>query len=405
MIFVLLLTLLLGIDVKAAAINLEDPQGLQIPTQALSLTEDQAFEINFSYGKTQGKVLFYPDPTQLFWEESGDHYTFIPLGYALSEPSPIGRALVLTSEPTSGDALDWSRFTWQTKSPLSSFDSIALAQVTAYHNGDVWQFQLNLNHKQSVSAAQVQKQLTNQLLLVNRDHPLPKNYSTKALVPIAKGKGLALGTSMSLMPSARQALYDLLEGAKADGITGFYGTSAYRSVASQQQLYNSFYTRYYKQLGSKSKARTARDKKVAKPGTSEHHTGFGLDLVATGGMTASTFGHTKAFHWLEDHATDYGYIIRYDASKTALTKVMDEPWHLRYVGKPYAALMKENNWCLVEFHMALTQGKVLYAPNETKHTLIYYTKKLPQLTYTTEQPLTYAVSNSGTGGYIVTMVF
>ena len=50
-----------------------------------------------------------------------------------------------------------------------------------------------------------------------------------------------------------------------------------------------------------------------------------------------------------NHAWEYGFVVRYRGAKESLTGIMDEPWHLRYVGKEVAQVLQENNWCLEEF--------------------------------------------------------
>ena len=50
-----------------------------------------------------------------------------------------------------------------------------------------------------------------------------------------------------------------------------------------------------------------------------------------------------------EHAWEYGYVIRYPKDKSAITGIISEPWHLRYVGIPAAQLMTEQDLCLEEF--------------------------------------------------------
>ncbi|WHY03585.1 M15 family metallopeptidase [Neobacillus sp. DY30] len=63
-------------------------------------------------------------------------------------------------------------------------------------------------------------------------------------------------------------------------------------------------------------------------------------MDATGGdgrcPAEDCFGETKKSIWLEEHATEYGFIIRYPKGKEAITGYKYEPWHLRFVGKSIA---------------------------------------------------------------------
>ena len=60
-------------------------------------------------------------------------------------------------------------------------------------------------------------------------------------------------------------------------------------------------------------------------------------------------GITKEGKWLQENCWDYGFIIRYQEDKEEITKIIYEPWHLRYVGVQVAQYMHENNLSLEEF--------------------------------------------------------
>ena len=36
--------------------------------------------------------------------------------------------------------------------------------------------------------------------------------------------------------------------------------------------------------------------------------------------------------WMAEHCWDYGFILRYPNGTTAMTGIIYEPWHYRYVG-------------------------------------------------------------------------
>ncbi len=90
---------------------------------------------------------------------------------------------------------------------------------------------------------------------------------------------------------------------------------------------------------------------VAKPGYSEHHTGYAMDLgliQLVEGVGRSYDGEGD-YSWITEHCTEYGFVIRYPADKTEITGIDYEPWHLRYVGIPHAEIMKQENLCLEEY--------------------------------------------------------
>ena len=53
--------------------------------------------------------------------------------------------------------------------------------------------------------------------------------------------------------------------------------------------------------------------------------------------------------WLANNAHNFGFIIRYPQSKTAVTGYSYEPWHVRYVGKELAAELQKTGQALEEF--------------------------------------------------------
>lgn len=90
---------------------------------------------------------------------------------------------------------------------------------------------------------------------------------------------------------------------------------------------------------------------VAYPGSSEHELGLAVDFNSV----EETFENTKQFAWLQAHAAEYGFVMRYPKSKQSLTGVIYEPWHYRYVGKDHAAKMNQLGYCLEEYVTYLKQ--------------------------------------------------
>lgn len=114
-----------------------------------------------------------------------------------------------------------------------------------------------------------------------------------------------------------------------------YGS--YRSNEFQQQLYDQF------------TANTAGDGEapiVARPGFSEHETGYAFDFSET---ESYDYQGTGDFQWLNQNCHKYGFVIRYAEDKEEITEYRKEPWHFRYVGSPHAKYMTENNLCLEEY--------------------------------------------------------
>ncbi len=85
---------------------------------------------------------------------------------------------------------------------------------------------------------------------------------------------------------------------------------------------------------------------VAKPGFSEHETGYAFDFSETENYD---YDGTGDFEWLNTNCYKYGFVVRYTKDKESITEIRNEPWHFRYVGKPHAYYMTKNNLCLEEY--------------------------------------------------------
>ena len=145
--------------------------------------------------------------------------------------------------------------------------------------------------------------------------------------------------------TAAQALITMFEAAKADGVTGWQISAGYRSVKYQQTLFDRQVAEYQNQGLSVAKAKSAASKLVADPGASEHHTGLAFDITVAG----TTFKGTEQQKWLQKHCWDYGFIIRYQEDKEAITGFLAECWHIRYVGVQHSVVMRDRNLCLEEY--------------------------------------------------------
>lgn len=109
--------------------------------------------------------------------------------------------------------------------------------------------------------------------------------------------------------------------------------SGYRSVSYQRDLYNRY-------LASDSQKNV--DRYSARPGYSEHHTGYAIDLFgSTDGLR--NFENTPEYSWVKENCHKYGFIIRYTKENEAVTGYESEPWHLRYIGVEAATDMHNKN--------------------------------------------------------------
>ena len=174
-------------------------------------------------------------------------------------------------------------------------------------------------------------------LIVNTEKEIPSDYVPKLAEVAGSGKYL----------DYRVAPYynEMYAAAKKDGIT-LTPFSGYRSYARQQRNYNNLTNQYMSQYNlSREEAAAKAATVILPPGTSEHHLGIAMDICNTN----SSFSSQKEYKWLMEHAHEYGFILRYTAEKQAITGIIPEPWHWRYVGVEHAKAIKESGLCLEEY--------------------------------------------------------
>lgn len=172
------------------------------------------------------------------------------------------------------------------------------------------------------------------LIVVNRDSPIPTWFTLN----------LADAFGVKMDADAASAFAEMRTQASKDGLT-LWISSAYRSSSLQNRLFQQEVETCTKTCPTYEEAESAAERAVAKPGCSEHGTGLALDLNGV----KDNFDQTPAFRWLNLHAQDYGFILRYPKGKEQITKVEYEPWHYRYVGIRHAQAMKKDGLCLEEY--------------------------------------------------------
>ena len=184
-------------------------------------------------------------------------------------------------------------------------------------------------------------------VVVNKKRPLnPIKYVPKDLVAPQFGTLDANPYGRKLRKEASTASYKLATAMYKAGKGSLIIQSAYRSYAEQKVIYD----RQVKRYGLK-----AGEDLAARPGYSEHQTGWAMDVSARnqGCQIRVCFGQTKAGLWLAENAYKYGFVIRYPNNATSVTGYQYEPWHLRYVGVGLARVMHDNKVKTIEKHFDL----------------------------------------------------
>lgn len=174
-----------------------------------------------------------------------------------------------------------------------------------------------------------------EFLLVNAGHLLPEDYAPQLEL---------VENEMYVDASIAQIVRELLADLRALEFPARL-SSAHRDVQAQIDIWWEWYERYKNDGETDEDARRLTDEVVAKPGTSEHHTGLAVDIA----------GGWEMFDWLAEHCVDYGFTLRFPAGKEHLTGITYEPWHFRYVGVEMAKELKALDMCLEEYVTYLTR--------------------------------------------------
>ena len=183
-----------------------------------------------------------------------------------------------------------------------------------------------------------------ELLLTNKYNYLDDTYDSKDMVKVSKQ--YSYGENQMVTSDTFDAYKKMFDDAKKENITLIINSS-YRSYSEQETLYEKY---------RKAKGEEYADSIAARPGYSEHQTGYAIDLI-TYGATSSTFEETEAFKWLQDNSYKYGFILRYPKDKDYLTGYSYESWHFRYVGLEAAKYIHENDITFDEYYAYFIEGE------------------------------------------------
>lgn len=224
------------------------------------------------------------------------------------------------------------------------------------------------------------------LLLVNKDHPVPKEGEESEVINLFQHRDLVQGfvlldKTIRLSSNLLKKFTTMIGAAANDGVNQFIISSGYRDEKRQNEL--------YQQMGAD----------YALPaGYSEHNLGLSLDI----GSTQAAMNQAPEGKWLKKNAWRYGFILRYPEDKTAITGIQFEPWHFRYVGLPHSAIMQEKNMTLEEYLDFLKEQKLFTTTvNHQTYEIHYY-----PVSNNTDIPVPengrYEISGNNMDGVIVT---
>ncbi|KRE79701.1 D-alanyl-D-alanine carboxypeptidase family protein [Arthrobacter sp. Soil763] len=181
--------------------------------------------------------------------------------------------------------------------------------------------------------------------VVNKHRPLsPITYVPKDLVqpPVR----LAVSGEAALLNSTTAAAAGRMFAAAAAAGVVLTLASGYRSFATQTATYNGYVN---------SRGRAEADTASARPGYSEHQTGWSFDIGDGGGACSfqPCFAQQPAAVWVKANAYRFGFVVRYPWMEHPTTGYYYEPWHLRYVGVEAAGDMRARGITTLEAYFGL----------------------------------------------------
>ncbi|MGY6211491.1 VanY-A/VanY-F/VanY-M family D-Ala-D-Ala carboxypeptidase [Cytobacillus firmus] len=253
--------------------------------------------------------------------------------------------------------------------------------------------QLESDIEDSRSIEHFQKEITEEqiyqgnLLLVNSEYPVHPESVKSDVINLSEGNewtrgyGL-LNSEICLSEDVEREFSEMIAAAEKEGVRNFSITSGFRGFEEQSVL--------YQEMGSD----------YALPaGYSEHNLGLSLDV----GSTHLKMANAPEGKWIEENAWKYGFILRYPKDKTDITGIQYEPWHIRYVGLPHSAIMKEKNVALEEYLDYLKEEKqITVSMNGEKYTITYY--PIPQTkTINIPDDSYYEISGNNMDGVFLTV--
>lgn len=176
------------------------------------------------------------------------------------------------------------------------------------------------------------------ILIVNKSYPLDSSYEPKE--PYKEITSDYLYGPDYLDKTVMEKFISMKESAKDAGYE-LKITSGYRSYKVQVDLYNNYAAR---------DGKDAADTYSARAGYSEHQSGLCFDLNGTN----KNFLETPTGAWVNEHAADYGFILRFPKDKESETGYNYEAWHFRYVGVELAKKLYNNgNWISLESYLGV----------------------------------------------------
>jgi zinc D-Ala-D-Ala carboxypeptidase len=182
-------------------------------------------------------------------------------------------------------------------------------------------------------------------VVVNKHRPLqPADYAPADLVQ-PNVSVMASGQARLLNSTTAAAAEVMFAAAARDGVVMVLA-SGYRSYATQVATYNGYVA---------ARGQADADTASARPGYSEHQSGWAFDIGDGGGACSfqPCFADQPAAVWAKANGHRFGFVVRYPLMFHLITGYYYEPWHLRYIGVEAATDMVRRGINTVEEYFGL----------------------------------------------------
>ena len=231
--------------------------------------------------------------------------------------------------------------------------------------------------------------------------------SDEELVKISDNKSAGYGLSSNTM-LIHKDIMDIMDKMLTDFVTAtghndLVIQTSYRTEERQKEVYD----RNVANLGEEKANAT-----TAKPGASDHHTGYTIALKVIRDGKTYTLNELEGYDWILENCHKYGFIERYPESKVDKTNISyTSALCLRYVGFPHAEIIKKNNLCLEEYitsvkDYAFGRAHYKYTTEEgTSYEIYYVNGEVEGKTVKVSVPKNkeYTISGNNMDGFIVTV--
>ena len=183
----------------------------------------------------------------------------------------------------------------------------------------------------------------NYQILINSENKIPEGFlDTVELVEVENPEGSRFRVEKKTYQAFLKLQADIREN---DGLE-IALLNSYRTLEAQQKAFDNYFYKF---------GLAYAEKYAARPGCSEHHTGFAIDVsfLQEGKLTHSAQELLKLddlFQVVHKKLAKYGFLLRYPRGKEEITRINYEPWHYRYIDSPEIAKeIWERGICFEEY--------------------------------------------------------